>query len=126
MRKLQLFKVKLKDWNKDSFGELNKRKKSILNEIANFDVVEQEGVLTSELSAQRALRKGELEELILREEIHWRQKAKVKWVKERDCNSKFFHKVANGRRNRKFIKFLENERGLVLNNSESIIEEILL
>ncbi|RVW57718.1 hypothetical protein CK203_111685 [Vitis vinifera] len=43
MRKLQLFKVKLKDWNKDSFGELNKRKKSILNEIANFDVVEQEG-----------------------------------------------------------------------------------
>ena len=126
MRKLQLFKVKLKDWNKDSFRELNKRKKSILNEITNFDVVEQEGVLTSELSAQRALRKGELEELILREEIHWRQKAKVKWVKERDCNSKFFHKVANGRRNRKFIKFLENERGLVLNNSESITEEILL
>ena len=126
MRKLQLFKVKLKDWNKDSFGELNKRKKSILNEIANFDVVEQEGVLTSELSAQRALRKGELEELILREEIHWRQKAKVKWVKERDCNSKFFHKVANGRQKRKFIKFLENEKGLVLNNSESITEEILL
>ncbi|RVW47872.1 Transposon TX1 uncharacterized 149 kDa protein [Vitis vinifera] len=47
-------------------------------------------------------------------------------VKEGDCNSKFFHKVANGRRNRKFIKFLENERGLVLNNSKSIIEEILL
>ena len=62
----------------------------------------------------------------MREEIHWRQKAKVKWVKERDCNSKFFHKLANGRRNRKFIKFLENERGLVLNNSESITEEILL
>ena len=30
------------------------------------------------------------------------------------------------RRNRKFIKVLENERGLVFNNSESIIEEILL
>ena len=62
----------------------------------------------------------------MREEIHWRQKVKVKWVKEGNCNSKFFHKVANGRRNRKFIKFLENERGLVLNNSESITEEILL
>ena len=34
--------------------------------------------------------------------------------------------MANGRRNRKFIKFLENERGLVLNNFESITEEILL
>ena len=34
--------------------------------------------------------------------------------------------MANGRRNRNFIKFLENERGLVLDNSESITEEILL
>ena len=62
----------------------------------------------------------------MREEIHWRQKAKLKWVKKGDCNSKFFHKVANDRRNKKFIKFLENERGLVLDNSESITEEILL
>ena len=62
----------------------------------------------------------------MREEIHWIQKARVKWVKEGDCNSKFFHKVANDRRNRKFIKVLENERGLVLNNAESITEEILL
>ena len=75
---------------------LNERKKSILNEIANFDVIEQGGGLTFELLVQRALRKGELKELILREEIHWRQKARVKWVKEGDCNSKFFHKVANG------------------------------
>ena len=78
MRKLQFVKAKLKGWNKDSFGELNERKKSILNEIANIDVVKQEGILTFELSAQRALRKGELKELILREEIHWRQKARVK------------------------------------------------
>ena len=62
----------------------------------------------------------------MREEIHWRQKVRVKWGKEGDCNSKFFHKVANGRRIRKFIKFLENKRGLVLNNIESITEEILL
>ncbi|RVW39059.1 Transposon TX1 uncharacterized 149 kDa protein [Vitis vinifera] len=87
--------------------------------------MEQEGGLSPELLIQRALRKGELEEVILREEIHWRQKARVKWVKEGDCNSKFFHKVANGKRNRKFIKVLENERGLVLDNSESIKEEIL-
>ena len=34
--------------------------------------------------------------------------------------------MANGRQNRKVIKVLENERGIVLNNSESITEEILL
>ncbi|RVW33010.1 hypothetical protein CK203_107561 [Vitis vinifera] len=126
MRRLQFVKANLKEWNKVSFGELNERKKNILNDLANFDAIEQVGGLTSELLVQRTLKKRELEELILREEIHWRQKGRVKWVKEGDCNSKFFHKVANGRRNRKFIKVLENESGLVLNNSERIIEEILL
>ncbi|RVX15151.1 Transposon TX1 uncharacterized 149 kDa protein [Vitis vinifera] len=93
---------------------------------ANIDVIEQEGVLSSDLSVQRVVRKGALEEIILRKEIHWRQKAKVKWVKDGDCNSKLFHKMANERRNKNFIKFLENERGLVLDNSESITDEILL
>ena len=77
MRKLQFVKVKLKEWNKEFFGVLKERKKSILSDIANIDV-EQEGVLSSELSTQRALRKGELEELVLREEVNWRQKAKQK------------------------------------------------
>ncbi|RVW74737.1 hypothetical protein CK203_047892 [Vitis vinifera] len=107
-------------------NEEKKGKKHILDEITNIDAIEQEEVLSSDLSAQRVLRKGELDELILREEIHWRQKAKVKWVKDGDYNSKFFHKVANDRRNRNFIKFLENERGLVLDNFESISEEIFL
>ena len=123
--KLLFVNSKLKEWNKNSSGDLIERKKSILLDIANFDSMEQEGGLSPELLIHRAVRKGELEELILREEIHWRQKARVKWVKEGDCNSKFFHKVANGRRNRKFIKVLENERGLVLDNSDSIKEEIL-
>ena len=126
MRKLQFVKAKLKEWNKASFGELNERKKSILFELANFDTIEQERGLTFELLVQRALRKGELEEWILREEIIWRQKTRVKWVKDGDCNSKFFYKVVNGRRNRKYIKVLGNERGLMLNNSESIKEEILM
>ncbi|KAJ9705647.1 hypothetical protein PVL29_003625 [Vitis rotundifolia] len=126
MRKLQFVKAKLKDWNKNTFGMLKERKKTILDEITNIDVIEQEGVLSSDLSALRVVRKGELEEIILREEIHWRQKAKIKWVKDGNCNSKLFHKVANGRRNRNFIKLLENERGLVLDKPESITEEILL
>ncbi|RVW43710.1 Transposon TX1 uncharacterized 149 kDa protein [Vitis vinifera] len=43
--------------------------------------------------------------------------------KRRGLQFNFFHKVANGRRNRKFIKELENENGLMMNNSESIKEE---
>ena len=49
-----------------------------MDEIANIDANEQEGVLSSDLVVQRAVRKGELEEIILRKEINWRQKAKEK------------------------------------------------
>ena len=70
MRRLQFVKANLKEWNKVSFGELNERKKNILNGLANLDAIEQVGGLTSNLLVQRALRKGELEELMLREEIH--------------------------------------------------------
>ena len=38
MRKLHFVKSKLKEWNKESFGEL---KKSILNHITSFDAIEQ-------------------------------------------------------------------------------------
>ena len=44
MRKLQFIKAKLKEWNKASFGELSKRKKNILSDLANFDTLEQEGI----------------------------------------------------------------------------------
>ena len=50
MRKLQFVKAKLKEWNKASFGELNERKKkSIMFDLANFDTMEQEGGLSLKL-----------------------------------------------------------------------------
>ncbi|WJZ94571.1 hypothetical protein VitviT2T_013415 [Vitis vinifera] len=70
MRKLQFVKAKLKDWNKNTFGMLKERKKTILDEIAIIDANEQEWALYSDLAVQRAVRKGELEEIIMREEIH--------------------------------------------------------
>ena len=78
-----------------------------------------------DLVSERTLRRRELEDLLLKEEVHWRQKSKVKWIKEGDCNSKFFHRMANGRRSRKFIKSLISEREVTLSNIEVISEEIV-
>ncbi|RVW37380.1 hypothetical protein CK203_087736 [Vitis vinifera] len=125
MRKLKFIKSKLKEWNTRVFGDLRERKKHILTDLGRIDRIEQEGNLNLEVVSERILRRKELEDLLLKEEVQWRQKSRVKWIKEGDCNSKFFHRVATGRRSRKFIKSLISERGETLNNIEVISEEIV-
>ncbi|RVX16267.1 putative mitochondrial protein [Vitis vinifera] len=125
MRKLKFIKSKLKEWNTRVFGDLRERKKHILTDLGRIDRIEQEGNLNLELVSERILRRKELEDLLLKEEVQWRQKSRVKWIKEGDCNSKFFHRVATGRRSRKYIKSLISERGETLNNIEVISEEIV-
>lgn len=39
-----------------------------------------------------------LESILRYEEKFWRQKTKLKWIKDGDGDMKFFHKVANGRK----------------------------
>ena len=41
MKKLQFIKSKLKEWNKETFGDLKEKKKNILLEIAGLDGKEQ-------------------------------------------------------------------------------------
>ena len=60
-----------------SFEELKERKKRILTNIASIDAIEQEGNPSLEILVLRALRKEEQEELLLREEVNWRQKSRV-------------------------------------------------
>ncbi|RVX06486.1 Transposon TX1 uncharacterized 149 kDa protein [Vitis vinifera] len=78
--------------------------------ITNFDAIEQEGGLNPDLISQRVSRKGELEEFNIEGGNALETKSQSEMGQGRDCNSKFYHKVANGRRNRKYIKELENER----------------
>ena len=84
MRKLKFVKSKLKDWNKVAFGELRERKNFILSDLGRIDLIEQEGNLNLDLVSKRTLRRREVEDLLLKEEVHWRQKSRVKWIKEGD------------------------------------------
>ena len=122
MRKLKFVKFKLKGWNKGVFGDLRERKSTIILYIERIDRLEQEGNLSQDLIALRSLRRKELGDVLLKEEVHWRQSSRIKWIKEGDSNSKFFHRVANGRRKKKFINSLVSEEGETLSGSDVISE----
>ncbi|KAL5819042.1 hypothetical protein ACOSQ4_022884 [Xanthoceras sorbifolium] len=53
----------------------------------------------------------ELDDLLLQDEIYWRQRSRVSWLKFGDRNSKFFHAKASARRKFNEILGLSDERG---------------
>lgn len=61
---------------------------------------------------------------MFKEEILWRQKAKVLWAKEGDNSSKLFLRTFNERQSRSFINKIESREGIVLEDMRSVEKEI--
>jgi len=52
-------------------------------------------VLTQEERVRRVVVRADIDYLVSLEEISWRQKSKALFIKERDNNTQFFHRIAN-------------------------------
>ncbi|KAL5792216.1 hypothetical protein ACOSP7_000810 [Xanthoceras sorbifolium] len=61
----------------------------------------------------------ELDDLLLQEEIYWRQRSRVSWLKFGDRNSKFFHAKASARRKSNEILGLSDDMGCWHSDSAS-------
>ena len=72
------------------FGNLKEKKKIIFSDVMVLDEKEQESNFSSHLAARRMLRKGELEDVLLKEKVFWRQKSRVKWIKKGIVIQKIF------------------------------------
>ena len=58
-----------------AFGELRERKNFILSDLGRIDLIEQEENLNLDLVSERTLRRREPDDLLLKEEVQWRQKS---------------------------------------------------
>ena len=59
------------------------------------------------------LRKGrkELDELLISEEIMWRQRSRVQWMRGGDKNTEFFHSRASTTKKKNRISKLQDDNG---------------
>eukprot|EP00253_Pinus_taeda_P018686 PITA_18686 len=97
--------------------ELNKELKDIHQKVINV------GHTEATLDKERHIH-NQLEERRKQEEIYWRKKSRVRWLKEGERNTKFFHRTTVQRRMHNNIPFIQNEEGVKVEEHEKI-EEIL-
>ena len=101
----------MKIWNKVQYGDTLKTVRRIEVELNSLE----DASSTRQLSSQElATRKKLQEDLWSAAHAHdslMRQKARVRWLKEGDCNSRYFHLLMNSRRITNAVK------GVLINGS---------
>ena len=63
----------------------------------------------------------ELSTALKAEEMFWRQKSRVLWLREGDRNSKYFHALVKQRRAKNRITQLLDENGNVVEDEEGLV-----
>ena len=101
--KLMLLKNDLERWNVEVFGLVEVWIKKLWKDLSVLENMEESwGLLVEEMVEMGRIR-DELEKATLLEEICWRQKSRVLYVREGDRNTKIFHRIANSYRRVNYI-----------------------
>eukprot|EP00253_Pinus_taeda_P025801 PITA_25801 len=117
---LKHIKIQLKDWNKNEFGNIFDGKKIIegrMQELNQTLIKEGHDKVRSD---QATKYQQQWENICKQEEIFWRQKSRVQWLKEGKHNTKFFHKSTMDNRAHNRISLIKDKRGNNLNSHEEI------
>eukprot|EP00253_Pinus_taeda_P028919 PITA_28919 len=117
---LKHIKMKVKDWNKNEFENIFAGKKSVENKILELNQALIREGFDKNKNDQVEKYHQEWEKLCKQEEIFWKQKSRVQWLKEGECNTNFFHSSTIANRTRNRLSSIKDEDGQIHQSHENI------
>ncbi|XP_057444431.1 uncharacterized protein LOC130736645 [Lotus japonicus] len=101
--KLKDLKTRLKSWNTEVFGNLTTQKNLLASKLEELDrKADEEGLLEEEIRTRKNTQADFWKVARLNEPL-LHQKARQRWVKEGDSNSKYFHSLVRWKRRKNAI-----------------------
>ncbi|XP_020673022.1 uncharacterized protein LOC110092705 [Dendrobium catenatum] len=110
-------------WSKARLKDFSLEKDILKAEIINLQEEESKcGWLTDEKLWLLKAKDKELNVVLNNLNTWWKQRAKAKWIKDGDANTKFFHSFANSRRNVNRISQVKDSNGIMTEDPKEIEE----
>jgi hypothetical protein len=124
-QRLKILKNKIKIWNKTVFGNIFQALK-LLN--SQMETVQHQIILqgrSPELAHQEKILADQIEERQKQEEILWKKKSRIQWLKEGVHNSKFFHRSMIQSRHSNRISHMISSQGNKLTSYADMEQELI-
>ncbi|XP_071918889.1 uncharacterized protein [Coffea arabica] len=118
--KIKKVRIDLLSWSRRSFSNAKKLIEQVKKEIGEVKLNRPSGFRIKLLGLKRKLATA-----YKKEELFWSQKARLKWLKEGDKNTGYFHATMAGRRKANRIRVLRRRNGDWYGSEEEAREEIL-
>ncbi|XP_049370570.1 uncharacterized protein LOC125835476 [Solanum verrucosum] len=117
--KMKRVKLALVQWSRTTFG-------NIFQQVATLEDLIRAKKVQLEINASEenrtTLKKSEadLKKYLHIEEEYWKQKAGMRWFKDGDRNTKFFHAFVNGRRRKMHIFVIKTRQRYTITTTQNI------
>ncbi|XP_028079135.1 uncharacterized protein LOC114280928 [Camellia sinensis] len=123
--KLNLLREALRKWNREVFGDVPTKLKSVEEELHKLDLLAETRDLEEIEKARRKEVLSEAWKLSRTVEWMWLQKARLDWALKGDKNTRFFHIMATSRQSRNGLNSV-TVGGMVYEDPVKVKQEVCL